>query len=487
MKVVKKREINNKMMDNSNKSNKFARNKFENNNKKTMRRLLLLLILAPIMALCQEDCKGLVGIVSYQGKETDVIEIGKDAYFSLYIYNNTQQDAKNIKAVIPIPKGSEFGMAITNNGKTSNSEDELLWEIPSLPGGNYMYMTLILRAKKICVDQDVLFLDIDPRGKLQAEMMPGGEVVKNDFISGKEAKCRFVLDTKDSKAKFRFDKIEAPSLNTTLEYCPTTTQDNFFVSSRIIKRDDTTLLWYEKENDKTPLKTEPRFTTKVEKRTVHTYFVSQKDNILGCESNKTKVEVVIDDNTPPRLNLPQDLVVYCPDLGAINKINSWIEKASAFDMCWSRAEVKNDFVYTPDMCDRGQIEVTFSAKDKFENLAQEKRKIIFKEKNKKEPENDSGEKKCVIGFPNMFTPNGDGVNDVFRIRQVECFANNSFSVYNRWGKEVFFAKNYDNVNVVFKGYDRKGRKLPEGIYYYQFLYRLGKYEFSEKGWFTFSW
>ena len=42
-----------------------------------------------------------------------------------------------------------------------------------------------------------------------------------------------------------------------------------------------------------------------------------------------------------------------------------------------------------------------------------------------------------LKMPNAFTPNGDGLNDLFRIPPVTSQQINFFSVYNRWGERLF--------------------------------------------------
>ncbi|WP_169306843.1 gliding motility-associated C-terminal domain-containing protein [Pedobacter polaris] len=61
-------------------------------------------------------------------------------------------------------------------------------------------------------------------------------------------------------------------------------------------------------------------------------------------------------------------------------------------------------------------------------------------------------------IPNLFTPNGDGTNDVFEIRGLEHFAANDLLVVNRWGNEVFKQTNYKNTWA--------GEGLNEGTYFY---------------------
>lgn len=79
---------------------------------------------------------------------------------------------------------------------------------------------------------------------------------------------------------------------------------------------------------------------------------------------------------------------------------------------------------------------------------------------------------CVLGLiarvpldvdlfiPNVFTPNGDGSNDVFFIRNLpQEPAENRLSITNRWGKQVFTSENYQN------NWDAEGTS--DGIYFYK--------------------
>ncbi|MEN9910166.1 MAG: hypothetical protein RLZZ540_3325, partial [Bacteroidota bacterium] len=85
----------------------------------------------------------------------------------------------------------------------------------------------------------------------------------------------------------------------------------------------------------------------------------------------------------------------------------------------------------------------------------------------------------TIFVHNAFTPNGDGVNEVFKIDNIEdtlCYPENSVEIYNRWGILVFETKGYDNVNKAFKGYSEgrvtvdKSSGLPTGTYFYILSY-----------------
>ncbi len=68
----------------------------------------------------------------------------------------------------------------------------------------------------------------------------------------------------------------------------------------------------------------------------------------------------------------------------------------------------------------------------------------------------------ILVFPNVITPNGDGMNDVFEIVNSDKYQNALLQVFNRWGKLVFEQQNYDNK------WD--GGNLPDGTYFYIFRY-----------------
>ncbi len=67
-----------------------------------------------------------------------------------------------------------------------------------------------------------------------------------------------------------------------------------------------------------------------------------------------------------------------------------------------------------------------------------------------------------IRYPNAFSPNGDGVNDGFRIDIAGDVTFKTFKVYNRWGQVVFETK--DPLKYWYG--DNNGNPLPAGTYYW---------------------
>jgi len=67
-----------------------------------------------------------------------------------------------------------------------------------------------------------------------------------------------------------------------------------------------------------------------------------------------------------------------------------------------------------------------------------------------------------VNIPNTFTPNNDGVNDLWVINGMENYPSALVQVFNRYGQKVFESKGYDHP------FDGKmgGSLLPPGAYYY---------------------
>lgn len=69
---------------------------------------------------------------------------------------------------------------------------------------------------------------------------------------------------------------------------------------------------------------------------------------------------------------------------------------------------------------------------------------------------------------NGFTPNGDGINDLWLITNGNCLSSAKVQVFNRYGAKVFEDKDYkNNWNGTYNG-----KPLPDGTYYYVISFQL---------------
>ncbi len=76
----------------------------------------------------------------------------------------------------------------------------------------------------------------------------------------------------------------------------------------------------------------------------------------------------------------------------------------------------------------------------------------------------------IIDFhiPEGFSPDGDRINDLFVVRGIERFTNNTLTIFNRWGDKMFEATPYKNT---WNGDSQTGVRvggvaLPTGTYFY---------------------
>ena len=70
-----------------------------------------------------------------------------------------------------------------------------------------------------------------------------------------------------------------------------------------------------------------------------------------------------------------------------------------------------------------------------------------------------------------FSPDGDGINEVWVIGGIEQYPNNKVAIYNRWGDKVFETAGYNNTTKVFAGEANQleglgAGQLPAGTYFF---------------------
>jgi gliding motility-associated-like protein len=86
-----------------------------------------------------------------------------------------------------------------------------------------------------------------------------------------------------------------------------------------------------------------------------------------------------------------------------------------------------------------------------------------------------------FSIPQGFSPNGDGVNDLFVIKGILNYPQNTFTILNRWGTIVYKMDGYTNTwnGKSSEGLRFGGDDLPDGTYFY--ILDLGNNEKPYKG------
>ena len=76
---------------------------------------------------------------------------------------------------------------------------------------------------------------------------------------------------------------------------------------------------------------------------------------------------------------------------------------------------------------------------------------------------------CIIipdpVVPNVFTPNGDGTNDVISLTSSSRDPL-VFNIFNRWGQLIFAT---EGQSIIWNGRTSGNAPLPDGVYYYELL------------------
>jgi gliding motility-associated-like protein len=81
-------------------------------------------------------------------------------------------------------------------------------------------------------------------------------------------------------------------------------------------------------------------------------------------------------------------------------------------------------------------------------------------------------------LPNAFSPNGDGLNDVFRpVIMNQWVELGDFSIYNRYGQRVYYSRD------IQEGWDGtyNGQPAELATYFYIITFKIGDKSYTHKG------
>lgn len=67
-------------------------------------------------------------------------------------------------------------------------------------------------------------------------------------------------------------------------------------------------------------------------------------------------------------------------------------------------------------------------------------------------------------IPSAYTPNGDGINDEWELRNIDKYPNCMVKIFTREGKEIFSSKGY---KIMWEGFTEEGKTLPSETYKYE--------------------
>lgn len=84
---------------------------------------------------------------------------------------------------------------------------------------------------------------------------------------------------------------------------------------------------------------------------------------------------------------------------------------------------------------------------------------------------------CFVEVPNIFTPNGDQINDYFSLVSYAGIYSLEIDIVNRWGNMI---RSFSKPDFQWDGKDTFGNEVVEGVYFYRLKAVLGSGEELEK-------
>ena len=207
------------------------------------------------------------------------------------------------------------------------------------------------------------------------------------------------------------------------------------------------LLWYDSPDDGTGSTAAPIPST--ENSGTFTYFVTQQQSGF-CESARTPISVIV--YPLPQANAGMDKEIVEDQRTQIEGFAS----GTGISILWTPGLGLSDASIAKPTASPAQTTVyTMTVTSNEGCKATDNMRVVVKAPR-------------LVDIPNVFSPNGDGINDRWVIGNIEDYPNAEIQIFNRYGTQVYEMRGYDNQTA----WDGKlnGSDLPVGPYY--FMIRL---------------
>lgn len=174
-------------------------------------------------------------------------------------------------------------------------------------------------------------------------------------------------------------------------------------------------------------------------------------NAMGCADTSIKTVTVL---ANPFIDAGRDIRIYDDEIAQISIIGA----NNSYNYLWQPGINLNDStIDNPRSDTRITRTYTLFVTDTNGCMSSDSMRVLYEE---------------PINFPSGFTPNGDGVNDVWNLNFIEDFPNTTVKVFNRWGEILFESVGY---KTPWDGkYDNKA--VPVGTYYYIIDLKTDRFE-----------
>jgi gliding motility-associated-like protein len=170
----------------------------------------------------------------------------------------------------------------------------------------------------------------------------------------------------------------------------------------------------------------------------------------GCGSSTANQNVVVLDS--PKIKLSE---VLCVEKGIPLRIG--VEELPDFVYEWSPTDgLDNAHISMPVLTTTSEVTYSLKVSDSLGCSSTTQITVKMCEK---------------IPIPDAFTPNNDGINDIWELNGIDKFRESEITIYNRWGEVIFFSKGYVQP---FNG-TVNGEIQPAGMYPYKIKLKNSTY------------
>ncbi len=181
----------------------------------------------------------------------------------------------------------------------------------------------------------------------------------------------------------------------------------------------------------------------------------------NCNSWDTlEASLTITDYEPLWITLPDDSINVCIDDNPLLDLDaSWGGGLPPYNFLWNTGQTTEDIsVITPTENTSFLVTVSDQCGQPFSDSV-----MVYAQ--------------CEVDPPNIFTPNGDGMNDFFAPLNLDDYPNAHIIIYNRWGQVVYEKEGY--MNDWDGTHYKSGNDLNDGVYYYVINPNSPKYDYTE--------
>jgi gliding motility-associated-like protein len=260
--------------------------------------------------------------------------------------------------------------------------------------------------------------------------------------------------------------IEPPVVNAGSNISVQLPQDELVIEGEAVSENGTiiSVLWEQLSGDILTLTGENSNQLRITdlKGGIYTFRFTASDNQGQSSFDEMQVNVLPEEEEfipqPPILNAGGDVIIQLPDSSIRIEVFAQSENSLIAGYNWEQLFGPTDLIILPDTSNIVEIsnfregayyvKVNVSNIDSLENSAT-KRITVLAEADLARPRK-------------MFSPNGDGIDDLWQIEGREGIDNCEIKVFDRNGKNVFKSTGYANA---WDG-NLNGKPLPEGAYYY---------------------